>query len=240
MRPPLVAGLEAVAGTSTVAAALHGRDGGRCERGADVVVCGARPESLRLAGALEFPPTGLRPVLAVALAPSAPPPPLPRLHALDARFGALVLIPFVETWTGPEPSLDEAASVLGHPVEHLPRSLRSYAAALRAITAALLRSGQLHHPRPPVARPRAITLWHGLDVERPAPQRPKLVAVPAPAGLPRADAPRQAVDPRVRNAPAPRAPAPDPSAPDPSALDDDDIDGSLDTPAARLHGPAAG
>lgn len=186
-----MAGIEGTVGTSTVAAALHGRDGGRCERGADVVVCGQRVGSLRAVGALELPRSGPRPVLAVALTPSAPVPPVSRMRALDARFGAVVLVPFVDTWQGGPPALDEAASVLAHPVEHLPHALRAYAAAMRSIAGAVLRSGQLHRPTPPAARPRAMTLWHGLVVatEQPAPARPALVAVPTPPRLRRADAP---------------------------------------------------
>lgn len=198
MRAPLVAGLDDRVGTSTVAAALHARDGGRCQRGADVIVCDGR--SLRLAGALEFPPSGPRPVLAIALVPGVPTPQLPRLRALDARFGALVLVPYVESWQGDAPgrgnddplasSLSEAAAVLGYPAEQLPRPLRSYAAAIRTIAAAVLRSGQLHRPTPPLARTRTVRLWHGLlPVERPTPPRPVLVAVPPPARLRRADGP---------------------------------------------------
>lgn len=188
MRAPLVAGLDGAVGTSTVAAALHGRDGGRCRRGADVIVCGSG--TLRLAGALEFPPSGPRPVLAIALQPGLAAPPPPRLRALDARFGALVLIPFVEHWQGDSPVLDEAAAVLGYPAEQLPPVLRSYAAAIRTIAAAVLRSGQLHRPTPPLARARTTTLWHGLlPVERPTPPRPALVAVPPPVRLRRADGP---------------------------------------------------
>lgn len=198
LRVPLVAGAGPGAGTTTVAAALHARDGGPCEGAADVLVCGSDAQSLRRVAtfAVASPP----PLLAIVLAPGTTVPPRGRLRALDMRFGATVLLPDVGRWRGRTDAAGEAAAVLGQPAEHLPRELRAYAAALRLLTSALLRAGQLERPSPPVAvRPHAVALWRGLGpVERVVPARPALVTRVAPvgpvAGLPVDPAPPRAPD----------------------------------------------
>lgn len=149
LRPPLVAGLGPGLGTSTVAAGLHARDGGRWHGVADIVVCGDAGDALRCAGELAAMPATTRPVLAVACTADAVAPPAARLRALQRSAGAVVLLPHVPWWHGLAAPFDEAAAVLGQPAAQLPRPLQDYAAALRRLAAAVLRSGQLERPTPP-------------------------------------------------------------------------------------------
>lgn len=151
-RPPHVVGLHRRAGTSTVAAGLHALDDGICcgswARAADIVVCGSDAAALALAEALVLAPAGPRPVLAVTTCAAIPP--RPRLRPLEERFAAVVLLPDVARWHGLVRPLDEVGTLLAQPVEHLPRPMRSYTSALRLLAAAVLRSGQLGRPVPPL------------------------------------------------------------------------------------------
>jgi hypothetical protein len=190
-RPPLIVGLHAGAGTSTVAAALHALDDGPCsglrDRTADIVVCGSDAASLALANALVLAPAGPRPLLAVTTGATVPP--RVRLRALEERFGTVVLLPDVARWHGLVRPLDEVGTLLAQPVEHLPRSMRSYAAALRHLAAAVLRSGQLERAVPPF-------VGAAPTVER------SPVAGSRSVGLPRADV-RTGVRPVLISAPRP-------------------------------------
>ncbi len=169
-RTPVIAGLTGGAGTSTLAAALHASDNGRASGTADVLVCRSAEASLRHAAALPGAPPGPRPVLAVILDAAVPAPDAlaARLRGLESRFGAVVLVPHVARWHGLSGPCADAAAVLAQPVEHLPLPLQPYAAAMRLLVAAMVRSGQLGRSAPPtVSRPRTVQLWHGLQpVER--------------------------------------------------------------------------
>lgn len=200
VRAPMVVGLGAAAGTSTLAAALHARDGGtptwRTACGADVVVCRAAPASLRNAAELVCVTPGPRPLLAVTL-PAAVPDQhatAAALRALQPRFGAVVVLPHVDCWHDLADPLDEAPAVLAQPAEHLTGSLHSYASALRTLVTALVASGLLTRPVPPLltrattARPQVVPGLLERPVFRRTPVRPAPVAVPhpvAPVALPR-------------------------------------------------------
>lgn len=170
LRVPVIVGLGRGVGTSTVAAALHAHEGDDRDTGADVVVC-ADPER---AATVATDRAGRLPLLAVTGAGYV------RSRSVEARFGAVVLLPHVGRWAGLARPSDELAALLGQPFDHLPRPLQDYAGALRLLAAALVRSGQLIDPSPPsVLRPRAVALWRGLQpVERAAVVRPVLRTPP--------------------------------------------------------------
>jgi hypothetical protein len=178
VRPPVIAGLTAGAGTSTLAAALHARDGGllghRAAGEADVVVCGSSEASLREAGALACAPSGPRPVLAVVHAVPDASDVAGLVRRVRPRYGAVVVLPHVARWHGLAVPRDEAAAVLALPSDHLTSPVRVYAAALRTLVGALAGSGLLERTAPPlITRPQTVTLWRGLQpVERVAPTRP--------------------------------------------------------------------
>ncbi len=194
MRPPVVAGLRAGAGASTLAAALHGVDAGVWSGGpVDVLV--ARPG--RGPAAL--------PGVAVLVLVGGDPAPAP------GRPGEPVVLPVVPQWSGPG-GVRAAADVLRTAEGATPVALRPAAAALRAVVAALLRSGVLDRPGPlpapagapaPAAPDRAIAAAPvpvrrspvvPVLLHRAVPVRPRLVAgaplrwapcdptVPSPAG----------------------------------------------------------
>lgn len=189
VRRPVIVGLAAGDGATTLAAALHAHDGGRLEaraaRGADIVVC--RQASLRQAATLVCAPTRPRPILAVTLGPGDEHEPADGLHhALHQRFEAVVALPHVAQWHQLTTTHHDAAAVLAQPPEQLTSPLREQAAALRALVAALVGSGLLARPIPPLlARPstdlpRAILV----PVMRPAGPatqfQPVLIAAPRP------------------------------------------------------------
>lgn len=176
LRTPVVVGLGRGVGTSTVTCGLHAQEGTDRDSAADVVVC----TDLAAAAAVTTARAGTRPVLAVTTTAGGPAPVPARLRALESRFVAVVLLPHVERWDGRDRSSDEVAPLLGQAFDHLSRPLQSYAAALRLVTAAVLRSGLLTMPAPPmVVRPRSVELWRGLlPVERTAEVRPILLAAP--------------------------------------------------------------
>jgi len=141
-------------GTTTLAVALRGRDGGR-ERAdtADVVACRGTLDSLaRAADILESAGPGPRPVVAVTLdGARARGAVRARLELLGSATGAVVLLPHVERWRTLADPVAEVASLLRQPVDRLPRPLRAYAAALRELAGAVATSGRLHPPPPPAA-----------------------------------------------------------------------------------------
>lgn len=195
LRTPVVAGLHPRAGTSTVAAVLHAHEGSGSA--ADVVCVGehALPSALALAAA----PAGLRPVLAVAAAaPRDTPAPHPYspstwgvgavggCEGLEPRFSAVVVVPLLPCWAGvPTPS-EEIAVLLGLEADRVPLPLQAYAAALRDIAAAVVRSGLLLHGAPPVLlRPRADRRRRRAGSLRPVPALlPRPVPRPNPPALP--------------------------------------------------------
>jgi hypothetical protein len=188
VRRPVIVGLAAGDGATTLAAALHAHDGGRLEaraaRGADIVVC--RQASLRQAATLVCAPARPRPLLAVTLPPGDEQEPAGDPHeALHQRFGAVVALPYVAHWHHIATARHDAAAVLAQPPEQLISPLREHAAALRALVAALVGSGLLARPVPPLlARPtdrsRAIPVPAMRPAERASPFQPVLIAAPRP------------------------------------------------------------
>jgi hypothetical protein len=181
VRAPLFAGVAAGVGTTTLATAMHGIDGG-CYSGrpVDVLVC--RADTTTLARAAVVPGA---PVLALRTDGTLAPAARAWLDRLRPRFGAIVLVPDVEHWrTLDEPPAAEAARLLAVPADRRPRALQPYAEALLRITAGLVHDGALTGsrsrvvpPRPPrvAVPPRRSAprpLWRGLaPVERPTPPR---------------------------------------------------------------------
>ncbi len=167
LRTPVVLGLHPGAGTSTIAAALHADEADGAEEAADIVCVGEHALSHALS--LLTPSVGPRPVLAIAAGPPVRTPPSTShpgstggvralggcepatpLPLLRSRF-AVVVVPHLRRSQGvPAPS-EEIARLLALPADHLPRPLQAYAAALRDIAAALVRSGQLRYDAPPAA-----------------------------------------------------------------------------------------
>jgi hypothetical protein len=189
VRRPVIVGLAAGDGATTLAPALHAHDGGRFEtraaRGADIVVC--RQASLRQAATLVCAPARPRPLLAVTLGPEDEQEPAGGLHhALHQRFGAVVALPYVAQWHHLAKAGHDAAVVLAQPPEQLASPLREHATALRALVTALVGSGLLARPVPPLlARPstdlpRAVPVLVTRRAERSTPFRPVLIAAPRP------------------------------------------------------------
>jgi hypothetical protein len=189
VRRPVIVGLAAGDGATTLAAALHGHDGGRLEaraaHGADIVVC--RQASLQLAATLVCAPARPRPLLAVTLGPGDEQDPACALHhALRQRFEAAVALPHVAHWHRLAGARHDAAAVLAQPPEQLTSPLREHAAALRALVAVLVESGLLARPAPPLLarpstdRPRVIPVPTMRPAERATPFHPVLIAAPRP------------------------------------------------------------
>ena len=190
VRRPVIVGLAAGDGATTLAAALHAHDGGRLEaraaRAADIVVC--RQASLRLAATLVCAPARPRPLLALTFGPGDEQEPAGGLHhALHQRFGAVVALPHVAQWHHLAKAGHDAAAVLAQPPEQLPSPLREHATSLRALVAALVGSGLLARPVPPLLarpstdRPRAIPVPAVRPAERVIAVPRPVVPVPVPA-----------------------------------------------------------
>jgi hypothetical protein len=164
MRAPVVAGVGGGVGTTTVAAALRGRDAGRVTAGwPDILVCRGTLDSLRRAAAiLETADPEAFPVLAVTLdaARVTRRPIRAHLELLEPDLGVLVVLPYVRRWaTLPDP-VAEAAHLLAEPADRLPRPLRAYAAALRDLVDAVTASGRLDAaPVQPHSRPTGSGKW---------------------------------------------------------------------------------
>jgi hypothetical protein len=189
VRRPVVVGLDAGDGATTLAATLHAHDGGRLEaraaREADIVVC--RQASLRQAATLVCAPARPRPLLAVVLGPGDEQEPADGLgHALHQRFEDVVALPHVARWHHLTKVSHDAAAVLAQSPEQLSSPLREHAAALRALATALVGSGLLARPVPPlITRPRtdpamAIPVPAMRPAERATQFRPVLIAAPRP------------------------------------------------------------
>jgi hypothetical protein len=153
MRPPVVAGVGGGVGTTTLALALRGHDGGTAVESAagsvtaDILACRGTVHSLcRAATALEHVGPGPRPVVAVTLDGSRPRGPLhARLQRLERAASAVVLLPHVPRWRTVADPLPEAAGLLVEPGP-VPRPLRPYAAAVRELARTVATSGRLHVP----------------------------------------------------------------------------------------------
>jgi hypothetical protein len=152
LRPPTIAGVGGGVGTTTLAVALRGRDGGAARADtADIVVCRGTLDSLhRAAGVLDRTGPGPRPVLAVTLDGARPPrgPLRALLPLLEPDTSAVVLLPRVPHWRTLADPLPEIATLLVDPPQRLPRPLRAYTAALRELAAAVTASGRLEVPPP--------------------------------------------------------------------------------------------
>ncbi|WP_300014525.1 hypothetical protein [Pseudonocardia sp.] len=181
MRVPLFAGVAAGVGTTTLATALHGIDGGRYAGGpVDVLVC--RACSADLARAAAVPGASV-----LALRTDGAPAPAARawLDRIRPRFGAIVLLPDVERWRAlDEPPAAEAARLLAVPADRRPRPLRPYADALLQITAGLVHDGGLTGTRPgprpsPGAAATPAPRGRGA-VDRPGPPRGTVQDPPRP------------------------------------------------------------
>ncbi|GAA2878480.1 hypothetical protein GCM10010472_40340 [Pseudonocardia halophobica] len=160
-RPPSVAGVSGGVGTTTLALALHGQDGGTgAGIEADIVVCRSSAESLDRAARIAdlFDPTAVPPVLAVTVDGAERRHP-ERLDELGPGWAAVVLVPHVGRWRGIVDPYREAAGLLGTPRDRLPRALRPYLDAVTRLARAVADSGRLGRPaptpRPPTTPPAA-------------------------------------------------------------------------------------
>jgi hypothetical protein len=146
---PAVVGVAGGVGTSTIAAALGGRDlGVFAGRPADVVVCRATVASVLLAGRVAALCT--RPVVAVTAVDTG------RLSAalrsrlalLEPHTAAVVALPWVPSWRDLVDPLRELRDHLIRPAAELPRPVSGYLAALTTIRTALA-SSELRSPAVP-------------------------------------------------------------------------------------------
>lgn len=160
VNPPRVVGVGGGVGTTTLATALRGHDGGRTvDQRVDVLVCRATGDSLHAAaGAVAWLANGGRPRPALAVTSDSPVPlrgtPRTRLHHLHPWFAGLVVLPHVTYWREFADPLSHVARLAACPIEELPRPLRGYATALDRLSEVLLSSGLLH--RSPAERHRAM------------------------------------------------------------------------------------
>jgi hypothetical protein len=172
LRIPVITGLGHDTGTSTVAAALHGRDAGVRAAAADIVVCRGGGESMRAAEALRPAPFGLRPVLALTHPGAAPAAVRGRVRRLGSRFAAVVELPHVPRWQVLGAAPAAAGELLGLETAELEPAVAAYTHALRELVAAVLAGGQLSEPMPPVL------------IRSPAPGSEDLTAALVAAGHP--------------------------------------------------------
>ncbi len=199
LRAPVVAGVGGGVGTTTLAVALRGNDGGRAGVDvADVLACRGSLDSLRRATTVleRVGPAhaAARPVLAVTLDGRRAPRGslLAHLELLEETASAVVLLPHVARWRTVGDPLQEAAHLLVEPVDRLPRPLRAYTTGLRELVAALTASGRLQaapqqgrragSPGPAGADP---VVDHAGRAEAPGDVRRRSGPPPAPAAGPR-------------------------------------------------------
>lgn len=162
----MFAGVGSGAGTTTLATAMHGIDGGRWSgRPVDVLLC----RSADLAHATAVPGAS---VLALRTGGTVAPAARAWLDRLRPRFGAIVLVPEVERWRAlDEPPAAEAARLLAVPADRRPPELRPYADALLRITAALVHDGALTGLRYRPATPPGGTVDDPARPRSPVPRR---------------------------------------------------------------------
>jgi len=152
---PRIAGVAGGVGTTTLATALRAHDRGRnVEQGAEVLACRCTGDSLQQAAVIVSQLLAAelaRPVLAVtADVPTLPRGPLrARLRMIEPQVSGLVVLPYVARWRELSDPLAEVAGLLDTPLEKLPRALRDYVLAVRALAAAIVSSGQLGGAAPP-------------------------------------------------------------------------------------------
>ncbi|MCE0767467.1 hypothetical protein LWC35_31905 [Pseudonocardia kujensis] len=247
-RPPSVAGVSGGVGTTTLALALHGRDGGTgAGIDADIVVCRSSAESLDRAVRIAdlFDPTAAPPVLAVSVDGAERRHP-ERLDELGPGWAAVVLVPHVGRWRGIVDPYREAAGLLGTPRDRLPRALRPYLDAVTRLARAVADSGRLGRPAPATRSlaplPSGPTTFPRPDAPRP--DAPVPLAVPPEPGRPPSEARFTAYRPFVpvgadgplTSIAVPRTPSARPISPPPDdrpahASDEGDLD--TGTPAGR-------
>lgn len=151
-RPPLVAGIAAGAGTSTVAAMLHGLDGGvdprvgpavpltrHAGRRADLLVARDDPASLRMLTDLRL---DAGTVAAVVLGPGTYPPLAAGALRSVAGQAQVVALPHVAGLAGRVPAA-HLPLLLGRAPHHLPVPLRELVDAVRRVATALVAGGRL-------------------------------------------------------------------------------------------------
>jgi hypothetical protein len=151
-RLPAVVGVAGGVGTSTVAAALGGRDlGVFTGRPAEVVVCRATVASVLLAGRVAA--LCSRPVVAVTAVDAGKLSAAlrSRLALLEPHTAAIVALPWVPSWHDLVDPLQELRGQLTRPVGELPRPVAGYLTVLAAIHAALrtVASSELRSPAVP-------------------------------------------------------------------------------------------
>jgi len=151
---PVVAGVAGGVSTSTVAAALNGQDRGKFNgRPVDVLVCRSTSQSLLLAAnaaqCLSYSPE-LRPVLAVtADGPCAPTKAInARLRMVEPHTAAVVALPYVRRWRESARPLSDLLVLEELPPSLIDRQLRDYAAAVKALVAAVSDMRWLRPPAP--------------------------------------------------------------------------------------------
>ncbi|MCW0213051.1 MAG: hypothetical protein OJJ54_06815 [Pseudonocardia sp.] len=148
-RIPVVAGVSGGVGTTTVALALHGRDGGTEVGAADVVVCRCTAESLSRAGRLSATlGGGPPPVLAVTGGPARRGRVADLLGDALPGWSAVIELPTVTRCFALDDPYAEVRGLLGTQRETLPRPVRAYAAALGRLARAVAESGRLAGPAP--------------------------------------------------------------------------------------------
>lgn len=180
LRVPVVAGVTAGVGTTTVAAALHGLDGGvvadcvdgpAARRltdlpagGVDVLVCRGDAASLHrlavlvgTAGPVD-PVARPGPVLAVMLDAGVTDTMargriLADLWPLRPRSGRVTVLPYVATLQGKDVSRTHLGMLLGRRPEQLGSGLRRFADAVRGLAATLVAAGVLTTPPAQLASP---------------------------------------------------------------------------------------
>ena len=202
LRAPRIAGVAGGAGTSTVAAALHGYDQGRAvDEGFEVLTCRCTGDSLHAAATVVSwlaANSRPRPVLAVTCDGPVPArgPLRARLRMIEPQVAGLVVLPFVAHWRELTDPRREAA----------------------ALAEAVLRSGLLQQPGSSGWPNRPSACEHPSMPNQPGqfgrPFRPDLAVAPA---LPLGGARPRTRDPTARRAvsrtegvPAREAPKPRP------------------------------
>ncbi len=222
-RVPVVLGLGPGVGAATVAAALHAHASSATDVGptygmagslaADIAVCSGSEVSLQWAEALRG-----APVVVIVLVDDRPPPSRSRQRQLGLRHRAVVVLPHVAHWAGLSAVPDEAAFLLAHIPERLPRTLRDYGGALRLVVTALMRGGSLREPQPP-----RLTWSAGPPAPRTTPARPAPPqATPIRTAPPKITSPRAGAVSRAE-----------------SALDDDALEAQAIT-ISEAAGPGPG
>jgi hypothetical protein len=164
-RVPVVIGLEHGVGASPVTRALDAHEAASgptrgqdiCHLAADIAVCSGGA-SLQRAEALRG-----APLMLIVLVDDRPPPSPARVRELGACHNAVIVLPHVPHWADLSHPPDEATVLLAQRPTHLPLVLRGYADGLRLAVAALIRSGTLRRPEPPLLN------WPPTTPPRPAP-----------------------------------------------------------------------